>query len=206
MLALAIPVDCVCCGAEDSALCGACARKLRLLTLRPFRAEAQAPALMDMDGSVLLPVVAAGAYRAELAQCLLSFKRHGQAQLAANWPGDWRAPSPPPARPGGGNLSLVPVPTSGTALPEAGLRPGPFLLALVAANRAGRGAPRKSAHARREPVLRAFRGRPGGRLSGGQKGLARGARPGACADPCGPGPVRGLRESKDVSASLSMTC
>ena len=26
VLALAIPVDCVCCGAEDSALCGACSR------------------------------------------------------------------------------------------------------------------------------------------------------------------------------------
>ena len=82
VLALAAPVDCVCCGAEDLALCGGCERQVRLLMRTPFRAEAQAPALMDVDGSVLLPVVAAGAYRAELAQSLLSFKKHGQGQLA----------------------------------------------------------------------------------------------------------------------------
>ena len=81
LLALAAPVSCVCCGAEDLALCGACARQVRLLTRNPFRAEAQAPALMDMDGSVLLPVVAAGVYRGELAQAVLSFKRYGQGQL-----------------------------------------------------------------------------------------------------------------------------
>ncbi|MEN3346150.1 MAG: hypothetical protein V7635_2726, partial [Arthrobacter sp.] len=81
LLALAAPVDCVCCGAEDAALCGACERRVRLLTLSPFRAEGQAPALMDMDGSVLLPVVAAGSYRGELAQTLLSFKSHGQGRL-----------------------------------------------------------------------------------------------------------------------------
>jgi len=53
-----------------------------MLTCRPFRAEERAPALVDMNGSVLLPVVAAGVYRSELAQGLLSFKRHGQRQLA----------------------------------------------------------------------------------------------------------------------------
>ncbi|HSO90334.1 MAG TPA: hypothetical protein VLR70_04215, partial [Arthrobacter sp.] len=58
VLALAAPVDCVCCGAEDLALCGGCERQVRILMRRPFRAEAQAPALMDVDGSVLLPVVA----------------------------------------------------------------------------------------------------------------------------------------------------
>jgi hypothetical protein len=79
LLALASPVCCACCGAEDLVLCGPCARQIRLLTRHPFRAEARAPVLMDMDGSVLLPVVAAGVYRDELAQAVLSFKRHGQA-------------------------------------------------------------------------------------------------------------------------------
>jgi len=127
VLALAIPVDCVCCGAEDSALCGACSRKLRLLTLRPFRAEAQAPALMDMDGSVLLPVVAAGAYRAELAQCLLSFKSHGQARLGAELARGLARALHAASGPGQG-LVLVPVPTSAAAYRRRGFSPVHVLL------------------------------------------------------------------------------
>lgn len=161
LLALAVPVACVCCGAEDLALCGTCARQIRLLTRTPFRAEAQAPVLVDMDGSVLLPVVAAGVYRGELAQAVLSFKRHGQAQLrgvlaralasavraaAGESPGLW----------------LVPVPTSNSAYRKRGFSPVHLLLGasglrvVDALKKAGRGS--------------------GALLGGGQKGLGRGAR------------------------------
>ena len=188
VLALAIPVDCVCCGAEDSALCGACSRKLRQLTLRPFRAEAQAPALMDMDGSVLLPVVAAGAYRAELAQCLLSFKRHGQARLGAELArGLARALHAAAGR--GPGLVLVPVPTSTAAFRMRGFSPVHLLLRrLVRGNElAGftvADALRKSvppAGTTKPPVLplwdRLRAGPTGARsLPGGQKGLGRGGR------------------------------
>jgi predicted amidophosphoribosyltransferase len=188
VLALAIPVDCVCCGAEDSALCGPCSRKLRLLTLRPFRAEAQAPALMDTDGSVLLPVVAAGAYRAELAQCLLSFKSHGQARLGAELARCLARALHAAAGPGQG-LVLVPVPTSAAAFRKRGFSPVHLLLrGLVRGNELPgftvEDALRKSvppAGSRMPPALplwdRLRAGRVGDRyLSGGQKGLGRGAR------------------------------
>ena len=188
MLALAIPVDCVCCGAEDSALCGACSRKLRLLTLRPFRAEAQAPALMDMDGSVLLPVVAAGAYRAELAQCLLSFKSHGQARLAGELArGLARALHAAAGQAQG--LVLVPVPTSAAAFRKRGFSPVHLLLRRLVRGDEIPGftvadALRKTvppARSRMPPALPLWdwlrAGRTGDRyLPGGQKGLGRGAR------------------------------
>ena len=124
LLALAAPVDCVCCGAEDLALCGACERQVRLLTLEPFRAEGQAPALMDMDGSVILPVVAAGAYRGELAQAVLSFKSHGQGRL-----GDVLAKGLARALDAAVGRRAGALPGSGThqqrSLPEEGLQPGP---------------------------------------------------------------------------------
>jgi predicted amidophosphoribosyltransferase len=185
LLALAVPVDCVCCGAEDLALCGSCERQVRMLTRRPFRAEAQAPALMDMDGSVLLPVVAAGAYRGELAQTLLAFKGHGQGQLA-----DVLAKSLGRAlRAAVGDadgLVLVPVPTSGSAYRRRGFSPVHLLL-----DRLGRptlavaGCPRTAAvvDALRKtgPLTRM---RAAGRTAiltrtsaaRGQKGLGRGAR------------------------------
>lgn len=202
LLALAAPVDCVCCGAEDAALCGVCERQVRLLTLSPFRAEAQAPALMNMDGAVLLPVVAAGVYRAELAQCVLSFKRHGQGQLGAVLTkGLARALSA-----GAGDvqgLCLVPVPTSASAFRRRGFspvhlllrrlsrrrefsgvrivdalrRPGPLVRGLMPA-----GSPITRRRLGREPASRATPdqalGLSGGQLglSGGQKGLGRGAR------------------------------
>lgn len=128
LLALAVPVECVCCGAEDRTLCAACAARLRQLTRRPFRAEARAPALVDMDGSILLPVVAAGVYRGELAQTLLSFKKHGQRHLAA-------ALARPLAKAiaasaaGAPGLLLVPVPTSGPAFRRRGFSPVHLLLA-----------------------------------------------------------------------------
>ncbi|MEY9777642.1 ComF family protein [Arthrobacter sp. MW3 TE3886] len=188
VLALAIPVDCVCCGAEDSALCGACSRKLRLLTLRPFRAEAQAPALMDMDGSVLLPVVAAGAYRAELAQCLLSFKRHGQARLGAELARGLARALHAAAGPGQG-LVLVPVPTSAAAFRMRGFSPVHLLLRRLARGNELAGftvadALRKSVPPARTtkppafPLWDRLRAGPTGArsLPGGQKGLGGGER------------------------------
>ncbi|MFF2029459.1 ComF family protein [Arthrobacter sp. NPDC058192] len=181
LLALALPVDCVCCGAEDSALCGACSRQVRALTLRPFRAEAQAPALMDMDGSVLLPVVAAGTYRAELAQSLLSFKRHGQPRLAGELAGSLARALHAAAGPAPG-LILVPVPTSAAAFRKRGFSPVHLLLrrlirghdieefTLADALRKTRW---REGHAR--AVRAGVRNLPG-RGTGGQKGLGRGAR------------------------------
>jgi predicted amidophosphoribosyltransferase len=127
LLALALPVACVCCGAEDRTLCAACAHRIRLLTRRPFRAEGRAPALMDMDGSVLLPVVAAGVYRGELAQALLSFKRHGQRQLAEELAKALALSVGAAAGPAPGIL-LVPVPSSGAAFRRRGFSPVHVLL------------------------------------------------------------------------------
>lgn len=127
LLAVLAPVECVCCGAEDSALCGACARQLRLLCKRPFRAEGQAPALLTVDGAVLLPVVAAGHYRDELAQVLLSFKHLGQGQLASTL-----APALGKAiRAAVGyrvDICVVPVPSSNAAFRRRGFSPVHLLL------------------------------------------------------------------------------
>ncbi|BCW67743.1 hypothetical protein NicSoilB4_25060 [Arthrobacter sp. NicSoilB4] len=199
VLALAAPVDCVCCGAEDLALCGGCERQVRLLMRTPFRAEAQAPALMDVNGSVLLPVVAAGAYRAELAQALLSFKKHGQGQLAGVLStGLGRA-----IRAAAGEASgvlLVPVPTSGSAYRRRGFSPVHVLLGRLGPHRApgtGRQSGLSTAHALRRTGRRAGWGTAGQGAAapvppgspyglpglpglpgqpGGQKGLGRGDR------------------------------
>ncbi|MET4093454.1 phosphoribosyltransferase family protein [Arthrobacter sp. UYCu712] len=186
LLALAVPVDCVCCGTEDLALCGTCARQIRLLTGNPFRAEAQAPALMDMDGTVLLPVVAAGVYRGELAQAVLSFKRHGQAQLgdvlAKALAGAVSAATGDPA-----GLWLVPVPTSNGAYRKRGFSPVHLLLKRSCSYRAsgaaeGSGPLVVDALRKAGPLAGARRGGDGNgsvalrRPAGGQKGLGRGAR------------------------------
>ncbi|MHC6592497.1 ComF family protein [Arthrobacter sp. C152] len=164
-LALAAPVDCVCCGAEDRALCAACARRIRQLTRHPFRAESAAPSLMDVGGNVLLPVVAAGVYRDELAQGLLSFKRHGQRQLGSSL-GRALAGAVGAAAGGGGGLLLVPVPTSTEAYLRRGFSPVHLLLKETARRLPGL------------PVSDCLRkaGRPDLQLPGGQKGLGRGAR------------------------------
>ncbi|MGP4031346.1 ComF family protein [Pseudarthrobacter sp. 1C304] len=163
VMALAAPVDCVCCGAEDLALCGGCERQVRLLMRTPFRAEAHAPALMDVDGSVLLPVVAAGAYRAELAQAVLSFKKHGQGQLARvlakGLAGALRA-----AAGAGEGVLLVPVPTSGRAYRRRGFSPVHVLL--------GRLDPRGTLRA--EPHAGFATARALGRTSGWAKGWIKG--------------------------------
>ncbi len=127
LLALISPVDCVCCGAEDSSLCASCERQLQRLTRTPFRAEGQAPALMDVDGSVILPVVAAAVYREEMAQAILTFKRRGQHQLEnALAKGLGRA-----LRSSLGertNVRLVPVPSSAAAYRKRGFSPVHLLL------------------------------------------------------------------------------
>jgi predicted amidophosphoribosyltransferase len=173
VLALAAPVDCVCCGAEDRALCGGCERQLRLLMRTPFRAEAQAPALMAVDGSVLLPVVAAGPYRAELAQALLSFKKHGQGQLAGVL-SKGLAEAIRAAAGESPGLLLVPVPTSGSAYRRRGFSPVHVLLGRAGLRRApAAGLPSgpSTVHALRKTGLRAAVGG-----DGGQKALGRGDR------------------------------
>ena len=39
VVALVLPVECVCCGKEDLALCSGCERRLRMHTRNPFRPE-----------------------------------------------------------------------------------------------------------------------------------------------------------------------
>lgn len=176
VLALAMPVECVCCGAEDASLCGACSRRLRLLTLRPFRAELQAPALVDMDGSVLLPVVAAGAYRAELAQCLLSFKSHGQPRLAGELAQSLaRAVHAAAGQTQG--VALVPVPTSSAAFRQRGFSPVHLLLRRLARSGSIPGFTVADALRKTVPPARIRVPLAGGlHQPGGQKGLSRGAR------------------------------
>lgn len=178
LLALAAPVDCVCCGAEDLVLCGACERQVRLLTLNPFRAEGQAPALIDMDGAVILPVVAAGAYRGELAQAVLSFKSHGQGRLGEVL-AKGLARALGAAAGDGRSLCLVPVPTASGAFRKRGFSPVHLLVA-----RLGRRDPagftvvdalRKALHPARAAGSDPLRGGQKG-LRGGQKGLGRGDR------------------------------
>jgi predicted amidophosphoribosyltransferase len=178
IMALALPVECVCCGREDLALCAGCERRLRMLTRHPFRAETGAPALMDTDGSVILPVVAAGIYREELSQSILAFKRHGQAQLRRVL-SKVLAGTLAAAYAGTDGVVLVPVPTSGSAYRKRGFSPVHLLLAGV----------RRSCNGSRVECADALRkvrnpgaggGLPGGQkgsgLPGGQKGLGRGDR------------------------------
>ena len=165
LLSLAVPVDCVCCGAEDRALCIPCDRHIRHLTAAPFRAESGAPALMDVEGTVLLPVVAAGVYREELAQALLSFKRHGQHQLKGSL-GRALGRAVRAATEGSGAFFLVPVPTSTKAYLNRGFSPVHLLLHGAAAQLPGQAVV--------DVLTKA--GGSGLQLPGGQKGLGRGAR------------------------------
>ncbi|MGL3804973.1 ComF family protein [Paeniglutamicibacter sp. R2-26] len=79
--ALLFPVQCVCCGRPDFALCRACATGLRRAGMRPGRVERHAEALpLDQLGQVL-PVIAAGTYEHELAAVLLAYKNHQMVSL-----------------------------------------------------------------------------------------------------------------------------
>jgi predicted amidophosphoribosyltransferase len=93
---------------------------------------------MDMDGSVLLPVVAAGVYRGELAQAVLSFKRHGQAPLVhilARALGQ----AVNAASGGTADVWLVPVPTSNSAFRKRGFSPVHLLLKRLSRSRTSDG-------------------------------------------------------------------
>jgi len=169
VLALALPVECVCCGKEDLALCPGCERRLRMLARRPFRAESGAPALMDTDGSVILPVVAAGIYREELSQAILAFKRHGQGHLRSVL-SKVLAGALAAAYSGTDPVVLVPVPTSGSAYRKRGFSPVHLLLARRVPGTGGR-------HPQCVDALRKVRNpRAGSTFAGGQKGLGRGDR------------------------------
>ncbi|WP_078028023.1 ComF family protein [Arthrobacter sp. KBS0703] len=170
VLALALPIECVCCGREDLAICAGCERRLRLLTRHPFRAESAAPALMDTDGSIILPVVAAGIYREELAHSVLAFKRHGQRQLRSVL-GNALGRAIAAAAAGDRGIVLVPVPSSNSAFRTRGFSPVHLLLA-----RALRSSSSLSGVSCQD-ALRKVRiaGAPAA-LAGGQKGLGRGDR------------------------------
>lgn len=179
LLSLLAPVECVSCGLEDIALCSACARRLRTLCAHPFRAEQQAPALVDVDGRSRLAVVAAGPYRDELAQVILSFKRHGQPRLAHLLaPLLGRALQSAAGQRRG--LSLVPVPSSNAAFRRRGFSPVDEILAVL--SRQGRVPSAATVHGLRKAWP--WKWSPGevealligtGR-GDGQKGLGRGAR------------------------------
>ncbi|MGN7147975.1 ComF family protein [Arthrobacter sp. SAFR-179] len=176
LLALAVPVDCVCCGAEDSTLCPPCAGRIRRLTRQPFRAESGAPALMDVAGTIMLPVVAAGVYRDELAQGLLSFKRHGQKQLGRSL-GRALAGGVRAAVPDGNGFLLIPVPTSTAAYVKRGFSPVHLLLKEAVRQLPGVGVADVLAKtAAPGPLLPGIHGSGGRNGASGQKGLGRGAR------------------------------
>ncbi len=103
---LVLPASCVVCGAWDASLCPGCLARFRSATTRPFRAEAGAESLPDVElppaGSRSgrsgrsvgagrsahetfgpLPVVAAGRYGSAVAGVLLAYKNHGHVDLAA---------------------------------------------------------------------------------------------------------------------------
>lgn len=180
--ALVFPVDCIVCGAEDTSLCRPCAAALRSAARTPFRAEATAPALMDVDGTVLLPVVAAGVYRDELARAMLEFKNHGRTDLAGHLAGclagaleaavgpwaDRRQHAGEQTSGGRTEAWLVPVPTSGKGFRKRGYDPVRLLL-LTLQRRSS--LPRGTAV---RPVLR-LKYKPPWRHST-QKGLGRSAR------------------------------
>jgi len=183
LVALAVPVDCVCCGAEDRTLCAPCGSRIRQLTRQPFRAESGAPALMDVDGTVMLPVVAAGVYRDELAQGLLSFKRYGQHQLGRSL-GRALAVAVRAAAQGGNGFLLVPVPTGTAAYVTRGFSPVHVLLKEAARQLPGLDVAdvlgKKPAANSWWPGSRKspgnHQGLAGQKGPGGQKGLGRGAR------------------------------
>lgn len=192
LLALLVPVDCVCCGVEDTALCSRCAKRVRQLCRKPFRAEQESPALVDVDGTAKLGVVAAGPYRDELSQSLLSFKSFGQWRLA-----EVLAPCLGNAvraaigdQPG---VCLIPVPSSGKAFRRRGFSPVHLLLGCMGrrgmlAECAGLDALEKTRRLLEDPALAvtckdlirngisAILGADAGSRSSGQKGLGRGER------------------------------
>ncbi len=192
LIALLVPVECVCCGVEDTVLCGGCAKSVRQLCRQPFRAEQESPALVDVHGNAKLGVVAAGAYRDELARCLLSFKHFGQWRLAGVLaPCLGKAVETAIGSQTG--YCLVPVPTTGRAYRKRGFSPLHLLLLCLRMRRilpqcpiidALDKRPAAPVHAVTRDSLRGLTARmvqavsdkDGSGREAGQKGLGRGAR------------------------------
>lgn len=140
-LYLVMPSECVVCGREDAAVCGACARLLRQQCRIPFRAEQSADALVGMMGEVFVPAVAVGTYRDALAAALLAFKNHGRTELApelARCLAKGLAALPellPTTFPGATSrdqlILLVPVPSTGSGWRRRGYDPVALLLRLM---------------------------------------------------------------------------
>lgn len=132
---------------------------------------------MDVDGTIILPVVAAGVYRDELAQGLLSFKRHGQHQLGRSL-GRALAGAVRAAARGDTGILLIPVPTGTAAYVNRGFSPVHLLLKEAARQLPGLDAAdvlvKKPGGSRLWPGGRKGPGNHTG--PGGQKGLGRGAR------------------------------
>ncbi|MFF2842300.1 ComF family protein [Paenarthrobacter sp. NPDC057981] len=190
--AVLVPVECICCGAEDAVLCGDCAKRVRRICAQPFRAEHQSPALVMVDGATGIGVVAAGPYRDELAQCLLSFKHFGQ----------WRVGGVLASCLGRAlgaalghqdNFCLVPVPTSGRAYRKRGFSPVHLILLIVRLRRIepqhrhldvlekvpaplSRKGSMTPLPALVQRIADVVPGRGGSRSASGQKGLGRGER------------------------------
>lgn len=103
--ALLLPTSCAVCGTWDTSLCPECLARFRHATARPFRAEAEAESLPDVEAPTPglqssgggaphspgspeapfgpLPVLAAGRYGRTVSVVLLAFKNHGHVDLAA---------------------------------------------------------------------------------------------------------------------------
>jgi predicted amidophosphoribosyltransferase len=136
---------------------------------------------MDVDGSVILPVVAAAVYREEMAQAILTFKRHGQHQLEnALAKGLCRAIRASVGQ--SANVRLVPVPSSAAAYRKRGFSPVHLLLHNLWLHRELGGyvvvdALRKSSRINSGSAAPdGIRAVPGMVNHSGQKGLGRGQR------------------------------
>lgn len=192
-VSLLFPTACVVCEEPDFSLCARCARDLRKMTVRPFRAEAAAEGLPGAEsrptkyGTVRepnlnngsgagfdpLPVIAAGTYSRALASALLAFKNHGhtdvQRWLQAALAGALHEACSSLNRPGA-VVVLVPIPPKGSSVRRRGYDPLSLLL---------RGLERRGELPQGSMVVPAVRHRAGGRMAGrqgagaSQKGLGR---------------------------------
>jgi len=85
---------------------------------------------MDVNGTALMGVVAAGPYRDELARCLLAFKHHGQWRLAGVL-ASCLSNAVASAIGGRSGYCLVPVPSSGKAYRRRGFSPVHLMLIFI---------------------------------------------------------------------------
>ncbi|WP_285726268.1 ComF family protein [Psychromicrobium xiongbiense] len=138
------PMRCVACEAADASLCQDCARHLRQADREPWQASHGAPALQELNGEPLLPVIAAARYGAVVSAVLLGFKQQGRTVLARQLapalaravevavqelclPPDHACPAP----------VLVPIPTTGAAFRRRGYDPVALILAEPAIRHLG---------------------------------------------------------------------